>query len=190
MSITCGIDWAEAHHDVALVNDEGKVVARQRIGTGAEGFATLLEVIAEHGGTPTGTPIGIETDKNLVVVALAGAGFTVYPINPRAVARYRERHGQAGGKSDPGDAAVLANILRTDRHIHRPLAAISEHARAIKTLARQHQEAIWALNQTTSGLRSVLLEFYPHAVTVFANLKHHAATAILAAAPPSAHFVA
>ncbi len=183
MSITCGIDWAESHHDVALVDDGGKVVARQRISTGVEGFSGLLSLIAEQGGTPESTPIGIETEKSVMVVALTGAGFTVYPINPRAVARYRERHGQAGGKSDAGDAAVLANILRTDQHMHRPLATISEHALAIKALARQHQEAIWALNQTTSRLRSVLLEFYPNAVTTFANLKHHAATAILTAAP-------
>lgn len=183
MTITCGIDWAESHHDVALADEQGTIVARQRIGVGAEGFSVLLNMIAEHGGNPQDTPVAIETDKNLIVVALTGAGFTVYPINPRAVARYRERHGQAGGKSDPGDAAVLANILRTDQPVHRPLPAISEHALAIKALARQHQEAIWALNQTTSRLRSVLLEFYPDAVSTFTNLKHHAATAILTAAP-------
>jgi transposase len=126
MPITCGIDWAEAHHDVALVDSEGRVRARCRIGTGVSGFSALVELIAEHGGCPEDTPVAIETDKNLLVVALAGAGFTVYPINPRAVARYRERHAQAGGKSDPGDAAVLANILRTDLHVHRPLPASTE----------------------------------------------------------------
>src|SRR6185312_17286385 len=87
-------------------------------------------------------------------------------------ARYRERYGQAGGKSDPGDAAVLAHILRTDRHLHRPLPAVSEEGRAVKALARQHQEAIWALHQTVSRLRSVLLEFYPQALQAFPNLKH------------------
>ena len=118
MTLTCGVDWAEAHHDVALVDMDGTVVARTRIDTGAGGFNELLALIAEHGGSAQHTAIAIETDKNLLVVALAEAGFTVYPINPRAVARYRERYGQAGGKSDPGDAAVLAHILRTDRHLH------------------------------------------------------------------------
>ena len=182
MSVTCGIDWAEAHHDVALVDHDGQVVARARVGTDVAGFTTVVELITEHGGAPLNTPVAIETDKNLLVVALAGAGFTVYPINPRAVTRYRERHSQAGGKSDPGDAAVLANILRTDRHMHRPLPVISAQALAIKALARQHQEAIWAMNQTISRLRSVLLEFYPQAVKAFPHLKQHAATTILAAA--------
>jgi transposase len=186
MNFSCGIDWAEAHHDVALVDHDGKVIARERVGTGVAGFRTVVELIDEHGGSPQDTPVAIETDKNLLVVALAGAGFTAYPINPRAVARYPERHSQAGRKSDPGDAAVLAHILRTDRHMHRPLPVISEQASAIKALARQHQEAIWAMNQTISRLRSVLLEFYPQAIRAFPHLKHHAATTILAAAPPPA----
>ena len=113
--ITCGIDWAEAHHDMALVDDQGHTVARCRTSADAAGLTAMLELIAEHGGDPATTPIAIETDKNLFVVALAAAGFTIHPINPKAVARYRERHTQSGGKSDPGDAIVLAHILRTDR---------------------------------------------------------------------------
>src|SRR3954447_20508842 len=83
----------------------------------------------------------------------------------------------------PGDAAVVAHILRTDRHLHRALPALSEHARAIKALARQHQEAIWALHQTVSRLRSVLLEFYPQALQAFPSLTHKAALTVLAVAP-------
>jgi len=172
MTITCGIDWAEVHHDVALVDAEGNTIAKARIDVGAAGFSELLNLIAENGGSPEQTPVAIETDKNLIVVAPDGSGFTVYPINPRAVARYRERHGQAGGKSDPGDAAVLAHVLRTDLHMHRPLPAVSAQGLAIKAMARQHQEAIWAMNQITSRLRSVLLEFYPLALKAFPNLKH------------------
>lgn len=183
MSITCGIDWAEAHHDVAVVDDTGKVLERRRIDTGVTGFGQLMAMLAEHSEDPRTVPVAIETDKNLIVVALQGAGLTIYPINPRAVARYRERHGQAGKKSDPGDAFVLADILRHDRHQHRPLPAVSDHGRAVKALARQHQEATWALHQTTSRLRSVLLEFYPQALQAFPNLKHKAALTILAAAP-------
>lgn len=184
--LTCGIDWAEAHHDVALVDQDGKVLARKRVTADLPGFTALLELIAEHGGDPEQTPVAIETDKNLFVVALAAAGFTVYPINPKALARYRERHGQSGAKSDPADATTLANVLRTDRHVHRPLPAISDQGLAVKALARQHQEAIWALNQTISRLRAVLLEFYPQAVKAFPKLQHHAATTVLAAAPTPA----
>ncbi len=66
MEFTCGIDWAESHHDVALVDEAGQTIANLRIGTDAAGFADLMELIAEHGGSPSDTPIGIETDKNLL----------------------------------------------------------------------------------------------------------------------------
>lgn len=182
MSITCGIDWAEGHHDVAVVDEHGTVLAHRKIGVGVTGYVELLDVLAEHAEDPIAVPIAIETDKNLLVVALQGAGFTVRAINPRAVARYRERHAQSGKKSDPGDAAVLAGILRTDAHLHRVLPQVSENALAVKALARQHQEAVWALHQALARLRSLLLEYYPQAVVAFPQLKHHAALTILAAA--------
>ncbi len=182
MTITCGIDWAEGHHDVAVLDDAGRVLARARIDTGVTGFSELMSLLAEHAEDPVLVPVAIETDKNLIVVALQAAGLAVFAINPRAVARYRERHGQSGKKSDPGDAALLADVLRTDRHQHRQLPAISPAGLAVKALARQHQEAIWALHQTTSRLRSVLLEFYPQALKAFPKLKHKAALTVLAAA--------
>lgn len=186
MTFTCGIDWAERHHDVALVDSDGATIAKKRIDTGVAGLADLLALIAEHGGDPDTVPVAIETDKNLIVVALTAAGFTVYPINPRAVARYRERHGQAGGKSDPGDAIVLAHILRTDREHHRPLPVSSDSALAIKALARQHQEAIWARQHTVNRLRSILIEYYPNALKAFPSLTMRSALTILAAAPSPA----
>src|SRR5215203_5824388 len=85
MSITCGIDWAEAHHDVALVDSDGTALVKKRIDTGLGGFTELLALIAEHSDT-TDVPVAIETDKNLLVAGLQAAGFTVYAINPRAVA--------------------------------------------------------------------------------------------------------
>jgi transposase len=186
MAITCGIDWAEKHHDVTLVGDDGRVIVHRRISTDAAGFTALMALLTEHAGDPALIPVAIETDKNLVVVGLQAAGITVYPINPRACARYRERHSQSGGKSDPGDAFVLASILRTDQHLHRQLPQLTDESKGLKALARQHQEAIWALHQTESRLRSVLLEFYPQALEAFPNLGHKAAQTFLAALPSPA----
>jgi hypothetical protein len=109
---------------VAILDADGRVLARARIDTGATGFTRLMALLAQHvddADQLAAVPIAIETDKNLLVVALQAAGMTVFAINPRAVARYRERHGQSGKKSDPGDAFVLAGLLRTDRHQHRCL---------------------------------------------------------------------
>ncbi|TMQ81280.1 IS110 family transposase [Actinomadura soli] len=185
MRITCGIDWSERHHDVALMDEAGQVVGRARIGDDLAGFTQLIELLAEQTGQeePTRIDIAIETDKGLLVASLVAAGFRVFAINPRAVARYRERHGQAGGKSDPGDAAVLADILRIDRHRHRSLPADTALVRGIKAVARQHKEAIWARQQTVSRLRSLLRDFYPAALQAFPILTHAAALTVLRAAP-------
>ena len=192
MTITCGIDWAEQRHDVAVLDHDGRLLARRRIDVGMGGFTELVGLLTELADTQPAqdvlsVPIAIETDKNLLVVALQAAGFTIYPINPLAVARYRERHGQSGKKSDAGDARVLADILRTDAHRHRTLPAVTEHGSAVKALARQHQEAVWAMQQTANRLRSVLLEFYPQALQAFPNLLHKATQTLLAAAPTPAH---
>ncbi len=122
MTITCGIDWAEKHHDVALVDETGKLVAKRRIGDDVDGWRTLIELLAEHGDRPEARiPVAIETSRGLLVSCLRATGRTVYAINPLAVARYRERHTVARSKSDHADAFTLANILRVDAEHHRPL---------------------------------------------------------------------
>ena len=55
LTITCGIDWAETHHDVAMVDGAGKLVAKRRISDDAEGCRRLLELLVEAGrGAVTG----------------------------------------------------------------------------------------------------------------------------------------
>jgi hypothetical protein len=182
-----GNDWAEAHHDVEIVDREGRVLVRRRLPEGVAGVAALHELVADHLGEP-GEPdqvlIGIETDRGPWFQALIAAGYTVYPINPLQVARYRERHGVAGGKSDPGDAHVLAEIVRLDRGHHRPAAGDSELAEQVRLVARAHQTMIWTRQRSTNTLRSMLREFYPAALAVFGDdLAGRDALAVLAAAP-------
>jgi transposase len=127
--------------------------------------------------------VGIETDRGLLVGALLAAGYQVYAINPLAVSRYRDRHTTSRAKSDRGDARVLADLVRTDRHNHRPIAADSDLAEAVKVLARSHQNLIWARQRQVNQLRSTLREFYPGALAAFDDLDHPDALAILAQAP-------
>jgi len=127
--------------------------------------------------------IGIETDRGLWVGALTAVGYQVYAVNPLAVARYRDRHHVSGAKSDASDAKLLADLVRTDRHNHRPIAGDSAEAEAIKVLARAHQSLIWARNRHTNALRNALLEYYPAALTAFEDLAHGDALGVLGRAP-------
>jgi transposase len=99
------------------------------------------------------------------------------------VARYRERHVVSGAKSDAGDAHVLADLVRTDRDAHRPVAGDSELGEAVKVLARAHQNLIWSRQRQTNLLRSTLREFYPAALAAFDELAGRDALAVLAIAP-------
>ena len=168
MDIFCGIDWAEDHHDIALVDRDGQLLAHQRISDDAAGLAALLALLAEHGDTPDDpVPVAIETPRGLLVACLRATGRKVYPINPMAVARYRDRHSVAGRKSDKGDSFVLASVLRTDLHAHRPLPADTELAQAIAVLARARQDAVWDRTQAHNRLRSHLREYFPAFLAAF-----------------------
>jgi hypothetical protein len=126
LTITCGIDWAGSHHDVALVDGTGKLVAKRRISDDAEGLRRLLDLLAEAGDTAGDPiPVPVEAARGLLISCLRATGRAVYSINSMAVARYRERHRVARAKSDHADAMALANILRTDADVHRPLPADS-----------------------------------------------------------------
>ena len=191
MDVFCGIDWAEDHHDAALVDAGGQLLARLRITDDAAGLAALLELLAQHGDSAQDpVPAAIETPRGLLVACLRATGRPVYPVNPMAVARYRDRHSVAGRKSDKGDATVLANVLRTDLHAHRPLPADSELAQAVAVLARAQQDAVWERVHAQNKLRSHLREYFPGFLAAFGSARggitRPEARAILAAAPTPA----
>ena len=180
-----GDDWAEAHHDVEVQDAEGRRLARRRLPEGVAGIAALHALIADHLGDdePDTVVVGIETDRGPWVQALLAAGYQVFAINPLSAARYRQRHVTSGAKSDPGDAKVLADLVRTDRQHHRPIAGDTELAVAVKALARAHQNLIWTRQRQASQLRSTLREFYPGALAAFDELAGRDALAVLGIAP-------
>jgi transposase len=187
LTIFVGIDWAEAHHDVSLLDAEGRVLATRRVPEGLDGVGALHSLLGEYVDQPDEVVVGIETDRGLLVTALVAAGYRVYAINPLAAARYRERHTTSRAKSDRGDAKMLADLVRTDRHNHRPVAPDSELLAAIKILARAHQSLIWTRQRQLNALRSALREFYPGALAAFDELGHPDALAVLGVAPDPEH---
>jgi hypothetical protein len=107
----------------------------------------------------------------------------VFAENPMSTSRYRDRHSTSGAKSDLGDAKVLADMVRTDRHNHRPVSADSEQVQAVKILARAHQSTIWSRGRQTNLLRSTRREFYPAALAAFDDLTSTDPLEVLRVAP-------
>lgn len=167
--ILVGIDWSEKWHDVCLMDEGGQVLARRRIDDSLAGLTQLQSLIAEHAEDAAKVVIGIETPHGLMVRALQAAGYAIYAVNPLAASRYRDRHAVSRKKSDRGDAMMLADLVRTDRHKHRQLSDDSELAEAVKVLARSHKSLIWTRQQLGNQLRSALREFYPGALEAFGD---------------------
>jgi transposase len=182
--IFVGVDWSEDHHDIDVRDEAGTCVEALRVAHGVQGIAQLHAVIAERVVDPAEVVVGIETDRGLLVAALVGAGYCVFAINPRSVNRYRDRHGLSGAKSDAGDAAVLAELVRTDRHHHRLVAGDSDELAGLRVLARNHQNLVWARVRHANQLRNLLLEYYPAGAAAFrGELTSRDAVAVLQAAP-------
>jgi hypothetical protein len=182
-----GDDWAEDHHDVEVMDEAGKVLARRRLPEGVPGIAQLHGLIGRFLGEDPGQVqvlVGTETDRGPWVAALVAAGYLVFPVNPLQAARFRSRHQVSGAKSDAGDAHVLADMVRTDFHQLRPAAGDSPAAEGIKVLARTHKTLIWERTRQVQRLRNQLREYFPAALEAFGqDLDAPEALELLAKAP-------
>ena len=173
MRLFVGDDWAEDHHDVEVMDEAGKVLARKRLPEGVAGMAQLHALVGAHlgeGEEDAEVIVGIETDRGPWVQALIAVGYRVFPGNPLQASRYRQRHGVSGAKSDAGDAHMLADMVRTDSHQLRPAAGDSPEAEGIKVLARTHKTLIWERTRAVQRLRHQLREYFPAALEAFEDL--------------------
>lgn len=185
-----GDDWAEDHHDVEVMDALGRRLAKARLPEGVAGMARLHTMI---GGLVGGEDpedvevlVGIETDRGPWVAALVAAGYTVLAVNPLQAARFRDRLGVSGAKSDAADAHVLADMVRTHAHELRPVAGDSAQAGAIKVVARIHKTLIWEQTRHTQRLRHALRDYFPAALAAFEDLDAADTLELLAKAPTPA----
>jgi transposase len=190
MDLFVGDDWAEDHHDVEMMDNAGRTLARARLPEGVAGMAQLHALIGEHVGQEEDSSrikVGIETDRGPWVQALIAAGYEVFAVNPLQAARYRERHIVSGAKSDRADAHALADMVRTDSHQLRGVAGDSALVEAINLVARAHKTLIWERTRHAQRMRYALREYFPAALEAFADLTAPDALALLTkAADPEA----
>ncbi|WP_442875826.1 IS110 family transposase [Amycolatopsis sp. NBC_01488] len=189
MRLFVGDDWAEDHHDVEVMDGSGRRLAKARLPEGVTGMARLHAMIGELTGDDTDTLevlVGIETDRGPWIRALVAAGYTVLAVNPLQAARFRDRLGVSGAKSDAGDAHVLADMVRTHGHELRPVAGDSPEAEAVKVVARTHKTLIWERTRHTQRLRHALRDYFPAALIAFTDLDAADTLELLGKAPTPA----
>jgi transposase len=164
-----GLDWAARSHELSVVEDAGAVVMRFGFAHSEAGISAALARLATL--APAGElPVAIERSSGLLVERLLQAGHPVVPVHPNAFAAARPRWGAAGAKSDPGDAAKLADYLRTDGHRLRQLAPVDARTRELQALSRLRDDHVEAKVAATNQLAALLEAHWPGAKAIFARL--------------------
>ncbi len=178
MKYFAGLDWGSLEHAACVVDEQGAVVAQFEVQHTAEGLGKLLRKLA-HIAAPHQLAVAIERPSGLVVDTLAGAGHPIVPIHPNQLKACRPRYRAAGGKSDPGDAYILADVLRTDGHRFHTLRPLSDEVRALRALVRSRDDLVAERVALANQLRALLDSFWPGAAVLFADIDSPIALAFL-----------
>ncbi|HWN94787.1 MAG TPA: IS110 family transposase [Methylomirabilota bacterium] len=157
------LDWAQDHHDVVVVDRSGFIALEFRFAHTAEGWA---EFTAKMKPCP-GAPLALETSSGPAVDQLLRRDWQLYPVNPKAAERYRERKAPSGTKSDRHDVWSLADALRTDGHAWRPLLPQDEATATLRALCRDEIGLIEQRTALVNQLQAALHEYYPMALEAF-----------------------
>src|SRR3954465_1116396 len=177
-----GLDWGATSHAACVVDGAGQIAARVEARHDAGGLAELparRRAVAR----PAELPVAIERPSGLIVDALVAAGHPVVPIHPNVVKACRPRYRAAGGKSDPGDAYMLAHVPRPHGPRLRPLPPVSDEIKALRALVRARDDLVTQRVALANQLRSLLEGFWPGAAAIFAAIDSPIALAFVGRYP-------
>jgi len=177
-----GLDWAHDDHAICVVDEQGQVQLRCTVAHSATGLTSLIQQLRRV-ADPADLPVAVERPSGLLIDTLVDAGFPVVPIHPNALKASRPRYSAAQGKSDPGDAFILADLLRTDGHRFRRLQPLSDEIRALRALVRTRDDLVAERVALANQLRALLESFWPGAAAIFADIDSPIALAFLARYP-------
>lgn len=175
MEVYAGLDWGAYAHALCVIDAAGKVVQRADLDHDADGLDKLVRLV----GKWPGLKVAIERPSGLVVDVLLEAGAKVVPIHPNVVKASRPRYRVSGAKSDPGDAYLLADLLRTDGHRFEALEPDSDEVRALRAMVRTRDDLVATRVQLANQLRALLDAFWPGGAAIFADVDSPIALAFL-----------
>ena len=181
-----GFDWASDHHDVVVVDARGRIELQLRFDETAEGWQALRERLAPF----PRLAVCIETSAGCVVQRLLDMGLAVFPVNPKAAERYRQRKSPAGAKDDQLDGWSLADALRLDGHGWRRLLPEDPLVQELRLLCRDEAHLIAQRTALVNQMRAALREYYPVALEAFDDWTVPAAWSFVQAFPTPRHLAA
>jgi transposase len=182
MRFFVGIDWASRAHAICLLDQTGRIRWQGSVPHTADGLTDLVRRLRRVRGRGP-LRIALERPSGLLVDTLVDAGFEVVPVHPNALRATRPRYSAAGGKSDPGDAFILADVLRTDGHRFPTLRPPADETRALRALVRGRDDLVAQRVALANQLRALLERFWPGAAAIFADVDSPIALAFLTRYP-------
>jgi len=163
-----GLDWAKDHHDIVAVDGQGRKVVEVTIPDTAAGWADLKEkFVSQVGAELSAVAVAVETNNGPAVERLVELGCRVYPLNPKAASRYRDRKAPSGGRNDRLDAFSFADGLRTDGHDWRVLRPDDPATQELRLLCRDEVHLIGQRTALVNQLQAALNAYYPAAAEAF-----------------------
>src|SRR6266536_6018666 len=175
-----GLDWADTHHDVEVMDQEGKRVGARRFAHSHEGLNALKEFVLSRAPSPEQLACIVETNHGLLITFLLEAGIPVYPVNPKVANQLRKA---AGAKTDQIDAHLLAKMGRFELAELRRLEPDSPTVAELKTLTRDQDALIQTQTRLVNQLTACLKEYYPVALHLFAKVQQRSALVFLQVYP-------
>jgi transposase len=160
-----GFDWAMDEHQFVVIDRQGSILLNLRFADDAQGWAQLREKL----GAYPRLGVAIETSCGPAVERLLDLGLMVYPINPKAAERFRDRKSPAGSKSDQLDAWCFADALRTDGHGWRELKPLDPLTAEMRMLCRDEIALIEQRSALVLQLKAALHEYYATALEAFGD---------------------
>ncbi len=175
-----GLDWADTHHDVEVMDQEGKRVGARRFAHSHEGLNALKEFVLSRAPSPEQLACIVETNHGLLITFLLEAGIPVYPVNPKVANQLRKA---AGAKTDRIDAHLLAKMGRFDLAELRRLEPDSPKVAELKTLTRDQDALVQMQTRLVNQLTACLKEYYPTALKLFGKLQQRSTLVFLQTYP-------
>jgi transposase len=176
-----GVDWATRTHAVCVVDHTGAIRARFEVPNTGKSFTGLCKRLGKLGVAG----VAIERPDGPLVEAMLDQGLRVVVVTPRQVKALRSRYGASGAKSDPADAYLLADVLRTDGHRLAPLTHDSDPTKVLRALSRTRKDLQDARVALCNQLTSQLERCFPGAIGLFRELHSSTAIAFLRRYPTS-----
>lgn len=124
-----GIDWADMHHDLVMLDEAGKRVGARRVAHSPDGLDELKQFVLSIATSPEHVACIVETTHGLLISFLLSSGFPVYPVNPKMAQKLRK---VSGAKTDQIDAYVLAKLGRFESCRPTPLRTRQPHRSGIE----------------------------------------------------------